>query len=131
MYLVLILCILQCFSQGLTGAFCLGELFSQQLIAGLQTANLTLLGSKSRDHAHNREKEKKVLILEMLSRKSCCLLYLITDLKAFCQAAIAEKDYLHSDRSVFIIKFLCEVMQRLPFCLSASVLVATDRRDSI
>lgn len=57
MYLVLILCILQRFSQGLIGAFCLGELFSQQLIAGLQAANLTLLGSKSRDH--NRERGKK------------------------------------------------------------------------
>lgn len=50
MYLVLILCILQCFSQGLIGAFCLGEFFSQQLIARLQLVNLTLLLSKSREH---------------------------------------------------------------------------------
>lgn len=58
MYLVLILCILQRFSQGLIGAFCLGELISQQLIAGLQTANLTLLGSKSRDHTQQRKGKK-------------------------------------------------------------------------
>ena len=30
------------------------------------------------------------------------------------------KDYLFSHGSVFIIKFLCKVMQRLPLCLPAS-----------
>lgn len=47
--LVLLPCVLQCFGQGLCGGFCLGELFSQQLIARLQTANLALLRNKSRD----------------------------------------------------------------------------------
>lgn len=56
MYLVLILDILQCFSQVLCDASCLGELFGQQFIAGLQSANLTLL-SKSREHT-KQEREK-------------------------------------------------------------------------
>lgn len=56
-YLVLILGILQRFSQRLIGAFCPGELFSQQLIAGLQSANLALLLNKSREHT-KRERAK-------------------------------------------------------------------------
>lgn len=56
-YLVLILGILQRFSQRLIGAFCPGELFSQQLIAGLQSANLAPLLNKSREHT-KRERAK-------------------------------------------------------------------------
>lgn len=48
-YLVLILCLLQYFSQGLTCAFCLSKLFTQQLILHLQLVNLTLLLNKFRE----------------------------------------------------------------------------------
>lgn len=57
--LVLILCVLQCSRQGLCGGFCLGELFGQQLTAGLQTANLALLRNKSRDHIKQCMKKTK------------------------------------------------------------------------
>ena len=60
-YIVLILGILQRFSQRLVGAFCPGELFSQQLIAGLQSANLALLLNKSREDTE-RERGKNILI---------------------------------------------------------------------
>lgn len=45
-YLVLILCLLQYFSQGLTCAFCLSKLFTQLLIMNLQLDSLTLLLQK-------------------------------------------------------------------------------------
>lgn len=47
-YLVLILRLLQYFGQGLTCAFSLCKLFTQQLIMHLELVNLTLLLHKSR-----------------------------------------------------------------------------------
>ena len=62
-YLVLNLSVIQCLCQVLISASCLGELLSQQLIDGLQSANLTLLLSKSRKHT-NRKREKIINTLK-------------------------------------------------------------------
>lgn len=68
MYLVLILVILKGFCQVLIGAFCLCELFSQLLIEGLQSADLTLLLSKS-ESTQTQEIEIELILAIMFSNK--------------------------------------------------------------
>lgn len=56
-------------------------------------------------------------------QRSSCLSN--ANLKIFCEVATARLNYLHSNRNIFIVKFLCEVMQRLPLGLQAPVAVST------